>query len=80
MTQSRWNFGYNFNIPLPTYIGYYFRLCAPSSKQIILICSALTSRNRPKNLGVKCIIAIAATHETKVVTYHTWWLDSKKPK
>lgn len=35
-------FGYRFFKHLPTFVGFYFRTCTPSSKQKILMCSPLT--------------------------------------
>ena len=41
MVQSRWNFGYSFNIHFPTFVGFNLRLYTPSSKQKnSLICCA----------------------------------------
>lgn len=37
----------------PTYIGFQFSICAPSSEQKLLVYSAVTFGNTPKHLGVK---------------------------
>lgn len=40
MVQSCWSSGHSFNIHCPTYVGFYFKICAPSNKQKVLICIA----------------------------------------